>query len=123
MKPVSPTAAFLLRLCDAVPPLIVFGLAGWAALWMAGFSDLSLGLWIPICFTAAGAIAYMSRPLRKAAYLGFSKALVHSSSTVLIEVGVFRLLKVGHRFWPQDPVTDFVGISALHACYDHMDES
>ena len=38
-----------------------------------------------------------------------------------MEVGCWKLLKVGFRYWPQD-VIDFIGISALHECYDSLDD-
>ena len=39
-----------------------------------------------------------------------------------MEVGVWKLLKVAHRYWAGDPVTDFVGLAALHESYDRLDE-
>ncbi len=35
-----------------------------------------------------------------------------------MEVGVWRLLRVAYRFWPQEPVTDYIGMAAVHRVYD-----
>jgi hypothetical protein len=122
MRPTSPTAAVLNNLLN------LGGYAVWFGLWMYGLKYLmDLGdftvsffpfLWIPAGIVLGLFFGYVLRSVRKAGYLILAKELTRSRSRPLMEVGVWRLLKVAYRFWPQEAVTDFVGMAALHQVYD-----
>jgi hypothetical protein len=120
MRPISLTAVVLIRILDGA----VYAL--WFGVWLYGgkfLADLAGGFlfpyaWVPGGIVVAIVVAHMLRPVRKTFALGFAREMARSRSRSLMEVGVYCLLRVAYRFWPQDPVTDFVGLATLHRLYD-----
>src|SRR5256885_1116032 len=121
MRPISLLAEILNNTLE----IVVYGV------WFVGFLAATKYLtdrgeiplpypWIPAGFVVAIIAGQVLKPVRRSLYLAIAKEMARSRSRVLMEVGVWRLLRVAYRFWPQDPVTDFVGMAALHEVYDNL---
>ena len=122
MRPISLLASALIKILDLLCYLVWFGLCAWGVYYVLDVTEISL-VFVPLPYIPGGIVVglflgYVLRPLRKAGYLVFAKEFARSSSRPLMEMGVWRLLKVAYRFWPQEAVTDYVGFAALHQIYD-----
>jgi len=84
-------------------------------------SDLLL-IWVPVMGASFLTVGFVLRPLRRALSIAVCKALASSPSRIFMEVGVYELLKVAYRYWPKQPLTDFIGMQALHQVYDGLNE-
>jgi hypothetical protein len=122
MNPISLTATVLNRILDFGWYVVWFG--GWMfgvdyLMDYAAFSFVFFSYaWIPGGIVLGLFFGYVLRPVRKAGYMWLAKGLARSPLRTLREVGIWRLLRVAYRYWPQEPVTDFIGLAALHKAYD-----
>ena len=121
MRPTSLTAQVLIKLLDGGIYAVWFGLWLYGIKYLADLVDFPFPYaWVLGGILLAGVVGHVLRPVRKACSLAFARESARSGSRALMEMGVWSLLRVAYRFWPQDPVTDFVGISALHQVYDGL---
>ncbi len=119
MRPISITAAVLIKVLDVGAYLVWFGLWLYLLRYLVSLGDVLFpAAWIPAGIILAVFVGYVLRPVRKILFLAFTREIARSSLRPLMEVGVWELLRVAYRFWPQEPVTDFIGISALHQVYE-----
>src|SRR5258708_35763337 len=89
---------------------------------IADFLETSLLFSLPGTLFVGAILFYGARPIRKVLHMGLSRQLAGSSVRLVKAAGVYMLLRVAYRFWPQEPVTDFVGMQALHEVYDQSNE-
>jgi len=122
MRPISQTATALNKILDVGCVLAWFSGWAFAIKYVLDLLDVAIFFipfpWIPAGILLGLFLGYVLRPVRKAGYMVFAKEFARSSSRLLIEMGVWRLLKVAYRYWPQEAVTDFIGFAALHRIYD-----
>ena len=121
MRPLSLTATVFLRAWDGLPFVLLFLGCGGVYLLAAGWG-LPILASAPISLLSGVCVYYGLRPVRKFLQIKLSKALAGSPVRPLMEIGVWNLLKVAHRYWPNEPVTDFIGLAALHQTYDRVSE-
>jgi hypothetical protein len=122
MRPLSLTANLFLRVWNSLPVvlwLICFIGLGFL---LSSYTPLPVLAAIPASLVAGAVAAFALRPVRKAVDIALCKVLARSPIRPVMEVGVWQLLKVAHRYWPNEPVTDFIGLAALHQTYDRLDE-
>jgi len=121
MRPLSKTANLFSRVWDGLP--IILWLVGCGGIyWYAAAWGLPLFVSVPVSVLGGVTVFHFLRPVRKFLQIKLSKMLAGSPVRPLMETGVWNLLKVAHRYWPNEPVTDFVGLAALHETYDRLNE-
>ena len=121
MRPISLSATVVLRLADVLPYLVWLLVA--FGLFRAGAAfNFPFFVSIPASLLATVTTVFALRPVRRAIHIGICKVMARSSIRCVMEAGVWSLLKVAHRYWAGDPVTDFVGLAALHESYDRVPE-
>lgn len=121
-RPISYTTYALLAIWDGLPPAIWYGIFAWLARYASQYSDFPFEYcWLPLAMFLATVLAFFLRPLRKVILLTVYRDLAKSNTGPLTEMAVWKLLQVAHRFWKNQPVTDFVGLSTLHAVHDQLD--
>jgi hypothetical protein len=98
-----------------------FGLCLYIAKYLVDVTGFLMeSAWIPGGIVLALVAASSLRPVRKAFTVAIAKWAAGSGWPLLTEMGVWWLLRVAYRYWSQEPVTDFVGMSALHRVYDRL---
>jgi hypothetical protein len=121
MRPTSLTAVALVQTLDNGIYAVWFGLWVYVVKYLTDLIGFPLPYaWIPGGIAAGMLAGHLLRPVRRAGAVAFASEIARSSLKPLMEVGVWLLLRVAYRFWPQDPVTDFVGMGALHRVYDQL---
>src|SRR5689334_4562206 len=110
MRPISALAEALNNILDLLTYGVWFGVLMAGAKYLTDRGEISLPYpWIPAGLIAGVVAGQAVKPLRQAASIAFSRSLARSRIRLLMEMGVWRLLRVAYRFWPQNPVTDFIG--------------
>ncbi len=122
MRYLSIPGTVVLFLWDYTPVLAWLGLFGLLGSRITAYVSIPLGFCIGIGVAAAIALWYGLRPARKALQIRMGMMLAASWSRALMEAGVWALMRVGYRYWPQD-TTDFVGIASLHRVWDGLGKS
>lgn len=113
---------FLHLVLRSVPSLTGLAIGMYVARWLAGWGEVTILIVLPIVLGFGMVAIYVLRPLRQRILLLSYEAMLSSGIRMLMDLGLWELLRVAYRFWPGSPVIDHVGISTLHRVYDHSDD-
>lgn len=118
-----PRSVYYLRIAwRSIPSLAGCALALSWAQWLAGWGEMPILVVLPIVMGFGMVVVYLLRPVRQKVFLFCYEVMLRSGNRILMDLGLWELLRVAYRFWPGSPFTDHVGFSTLHRIYDGADD-